>query len=81
MLEPVSREVAPTVDLSACTACGLCVMVCPAGAVGVALAEDRPWVPWFDPARCIGCFDCEIACPDGAIDVPFEIVGQEEVLP
>lgn len=71
----------PTVDLAVCTACGVCVMVCPAGAVGIAFVDGRAWVPAFDGARCVGCFDCEMACPDGAIEVPFEIVEEEFVLP
>lgn len=72
-----AQERAPRVELSVCTACGLCVMVCPAGAVGIAFAADRAWVPSIDGARCIRCFDCETACPEGAIEVPFEIVEQE----
>jgi ferredoxin len=76
----VAREHAPSVDLTVCTACGLCVVVCPAGAVGIAFAADRAWVPWFDGGRCSRCFDCEMTCPEGAIEVPFEIVEEERIL-
>lgn len=73
----VGSERTPRVDLSVCSACGLCVIACPAGAVGIAFVDDRSWMPTFDGARCVRCFDCEMACPDGAIEVPFEIVEEE----
>ena len=75
-----ASERTPRVDLSVCTACGLCVMVCPTGAIGVAFVDDRAWVPSFDGGRCVRCFDCELACPDGAIELPFEIVEEERAL-
>lgn len=75
-----TRKRAPRVHLAVCTSCGACVMVCPTGAVGIALIGQGAWVPSFDATRCIRCFDCEMACPDGAIEVPFEIVVEERAL-
>lgn len=75
-----TRAPAPRVDLSGCTACGQCVVVCPVGAVGIAFLDDGTWVPAIDEGRCTRCFDCEAACPEQAIEVPFEIVEAERPL-
>jgi heterodisulfide reductase subunit A2 len=61
-IEPMTAEVLPL----RCVACGLCVEVCPAGAVrmvdtrGGRLAE-------INPALCKGCGLCVAACRGGAI--------------
>ena len=59
-------EVRPVVDPAVCTACGRCVGLCPAKAIGM--------VPWrgkeralIDPVNCIHCYCCQETCPDGAI--------------
>ncbi len=68
---------APRIDLSVCTACGLCVVVCPSSAVGIAFLGSGAWVPAVDEGRCTRCFDCESACLEQAIEVAFEIVEEE----
>ncbi len=75
-----TRAPAPRIDLSVCTACGHCVVVCPSGAVDVTVQDDGGWVPSVDDGRCTRCFDCEAACPEQAIEVPFEIVEHERIL-
>lgn len=75
-----TRAPAPRVDLSVCTACGQCVVVCPVAAVGIAFLGEGAWVPAIDEGRCTRCFDCEAACPEQAIEVPFEIVEAERTL-
>ncbi len=60
----------PIVDPALCDGCGLCVKVCPAGAL--ALREGKAVV--VDPARCDYEGLGEMICPRGAIQLPFEIV-------
>ncbi len=49
---------------SACTACGLCVVTCPEGAL--VPARHRPDVVL---ARCSGCMACVEVCPRDAVAV------------
>ncbi len=74
-----TRGPAPSICLSACTACGHCVVVCPSGAVDLAVHFDGAWGPSIDDGRCTRCFDCVEACPEQAIEVPFEIVEGERI--
>jgi len=60
----------PTIDLSRCTACGLCVTHCPTQAV--AMVEGKPRI--VRPQDCTYCATCEDVCPEGAIDLVYEIV-------
>ncbi len=75
-----TRDPAPRIDVSACTACAQCVVVCPSAAVAITFLGDGGWVPTIDNGRCTRCFDCEAACPERAIEVPFEIVEEELAL-
>ena len=54
--------VRPVVDRDACTGCGDCVRVCPAGAMK--LEAGRASV---DPDRCVSCLCCHEACPHFAV--------------
>ena len=65
-LESGRRAVA-VVDSEKCTGCGICVDVCPAGAIEVkkkAVINDE---------MCTGCAACMTECPDKAI-----IIAQKE---
>lgn len=50
------------VDPSKCTACGLCMEVCPTANI----TKDSLGRPQWD-RRCVACFSCEMKCPEDAI--------------
>ena len=51
---------------AACSGCGACVRICPAGAID---AEDPRRV---DGEKCISCMACTAACPEAARRIPSE---------
>ncbi len=58
-----------------CKSCGLCVAVCPRGALYIADVLNskgvRP-VAFLDGAECTGCCNCAVMCPDAAIEIVFD---------
>ena len=50
------------VDPSKCTACGLCMDVCPTSNI----TKDALGRPQWD-RRCLACLSCEMKCPEEAI--------------
>ena len=65
---------APRIDGPTCSRCGLCLAICPPGAIDVAWGEGGGWLPRIDEQRCTRCGDCERACPVQAVELPWEIV-------
>ncbi len=61
-IEPMTAEVLPM----RCVACGLCVEVCPAGAVEMVEVRGRRQAE-INPALCKGCGLCVAGCRGGAI--------------
>ena len=51
-----------TVNACKCTGCGLCVDVCPFGAIDVSTGDAV-----VNEALCKGCGGCVVTCPSGAI--------------
>ncbi len=69
----IEAWVLPEIDDDACTACGVCVSVCPEDVVAV---RDQALV-FVRPEACTYCGLCEDACPEGAIALRYEIVWDE----
>ncbi len=59
----------PIIDLETCTRCGLCVVLCPDGAI----ALDKDAFPVIDYDHCKGCMICREICPPKAISVGKEV--------
>ena len=51
-------------DGSRCTNCGMCVSICPAGAIEM---DRETWEVIFDQGKCIACGLCVTACPPQAM--------------
>jgi len=69
------------VDEEVCSGCGLCVKVCPYGALSL---DGRERVMMVNRALCKGCGACAGACPPSAISLshftPRQILEQVEAL-
>ena len=59
-----------------CTACGLCTVVCPTGAVVLERGEHAAL--HFAGASCTGCNLCALHCPQGALELVPHFAGQRE---
>jgi len=53
---------APVVNRETCTACGVCLPGCQAGAIVIGVIDDN---------TCTGCGYCIAVCPEAAIDVSW----------
>jgi uncharacterized protein (DUF362 family)/Pyruvate/2-oxoacid:ferredoxin oxidoreductase delta subunit len=60
----------PSVDISRCTGCGKCRLICPVQAVSLDHKSAR-----IDPQRCIRCYCCHEMCTDGAIVLKRGVAG------
>ncbi len=59
-----------------CTACGLCTVVCPTGAVVLERGEHAAL--HFAGASCTGCNLCALHCPQGALELVPHFAGQRD---
>jgi NAD-dependent dihydropyrimidine dehydrogenase PreA subunit len=60
----------PEIDARSCDGCGICVAVCPAGALE--LRSGRAVLA--RPSLCEYDGSCEPACPRSAIQLPYVVV-------
>lgn len=58
----------PVIDRDVCTRCGVCLVVCPDGAI----ALDAEGYPVIDYDHCKGCMICRQRCPLRAIELERE---------
>ncbi len=54
-----------------CSSCGLCLFVCPSGAISTTPTE-KGYARKFDLGKCVYCGLCESACPTQAIRLTVE---------
>lgn len=64
--QPLSQDV--TRNDEKCTNCGVCVPICPTGAL---LVDPKTRKVHFDAKRCIACELCVRICPPRAMEVRF----------
>jgi hypothetical protein len=64
-------SVHPSVNVEACTACGLCVEGCDFDAIKLNPKAQ------IDPSKCKGCAMCIAICPSGAVNVPAVSTSNE----
>lgn len=60
------------IDEQHCKGCGVCVSVCPTGALELGAEVNEKGYRFSVLARpdaCIGCAGCAVVCPDSVIEV------------
>jgi ferredoxin len=65
-------------DEETCTACGICIALCPTGAISKK-SENDCQVLYFNGSLCTNCSLCKEACPDKAIDFE-EVFALRDIL-
>lgn len=65
----MTEPIIPTINLTLCNRCTLCVTHCPENAL--TMTEQGP--DFNLPITCTYCLDCEGLCPTGAIRAPLSV--------
>jgi len=65
-IQPFSEDVSR--DEDKCTHCGVCVVMCPTGALSI---DRTTMLVSFDSSKCIACEACIKACPPRAMQIRF----------
>ena len=78
MIAPVGRSATPVIDLEKCSGCGLCVSICPLGALEIKNKKASAVVGMKMGKKtvisCFGCRDCMAVCAEGAISIDGSMV-------
>jgi formate hydrogenlyase subunit 6/NADH:ubiquinone oxidoreductase subunit I len=53
-----------TLDISQCTGCGVCITICPSGALTVSASGESGYQLLFRSANCTACNLCVEDCPE-----------------
>jgi ferredoxin len=67
-MDPAARNMSIRRDGTACDLCGICVAVCPAGAIVI----DR-FICRYSRNLCTFCLNCLHACPIGALALEKDV--------
>lgn len=62
-----------------CTACGKCIVVCPAGARKLFLDTEKPYIA-VDRTLCTVCGNCSVVCPVKACEICGKSMTVDEVI-
>ena len=54
------------IDAGWCKGCGICVALCPKGALSL---DAKGKAVWSKPEDCVRCGLCELRCPDLAVEL------------
>ncbi len=63
----------PVINKHTCTACGVCIKICPVRPK--ALAAGKKGIPAYNYDHCIRCYCCQEMCPTGAVSVKVPPLG------
>lgn len=58
------KELRVSIDTAWCKGCGICIDLCPKGAL---TRDHKEKAVWAYPDKCIRCGLCEQRCPDLAV--------------
>ena len=58
------QDMVVAIERSWCKGCGICIELCPKGAL---VRDKQEKAVWAYPEKCIRCGLCELRCPDLAI--------------
>jgi len=75
---PAGRAANPVIDAEKCSGCGLCISICPLGALELKNKKAVP-VRWMKMGKsveisCFACRDCMAVCEEGAIRIEGSVV-------
>ena len=76
MMKYLSRDISLQLDVSRCTGCGMCEVVCPHGVFAIESKKAR----LLDREACIECGACALNCPVDAIAVASGVGCAEAII-
>jgi len=67
-MEPTKdkKNMQVVINAAWCKGCGICIELCPKGAL---VKDNKEKAVWQYPEKCIRCGLCELRCPDLAISI------------
>jgi ferredoxin len=71
----------PTLDVTACNGCDVCVQLCPHQAIRLQISGDGQTAYTLHPEHCTGCDVCENACDQQAIQIQHQQTLQQASTP